>query len=172
MRAWVWIWSGVATAALLSAADVRPVEATYELARAEGTRCATCHVSVRPNAGTLNETGRYYQQRRSLKGAPGVVAAPVAEAGSPGDAGAPAGPRTGAQIFAEVCASCHGARGEGTTLAPPFRKPGPDGVPRPELTRVVRDGVEDTAMMGFAGLLAEDELEAVVEHVAALTKTR
>lgn len=167
--------AALATCAVLAAS--RPTEATYELARAEGTRCATCHLSVRPHTGTLNETGRYYQQRRSLERAPGLEA-PQGETVGGSDAAARSDvvadlpPRTGAQVFAALCAPCHGTRGEGSALAGSFLRTDASGQPLDDIVRAVREGVDGTSMMGFADLLTTKELEAVAGHVVSLTKAR
>lgn len=173
-----WTWPGLAAAGLVSAgwvAFTSDAGATYELARAEGTRCATCHVSVRPHAGTLNEVGRYYQQRRSLQGAPGRASHPwgPGRTDEPGVAGRfPPRSRTGAQVYAEACAACHGEKGEGTSLAQPFPGYVPGGPETTALVERIRKGVEGTAMVGFGDVLTDAELAAVADHVVSLMKAR
>lgn len=94
---------------------------------------------------------------------------------------AAAGPPDGARLFAQNCAYCHGARGDGRGVAalnPPARYFGAEkyklacttnGVPTDDdLLRVLRRGIPGTAMPSF-GNLTEDELRALVAHVRTLT---
>lgn len=99
-----------------------------------------------------------------------------------GDAAAPAGSAdTASDIgqvrFEEVCASCHGLTGEGD---------GPAGValnPRPrnfstedfkfgdsydEVRNTVHKGSEGTGMIGYEGILSEEEIDAVSAYVLKL----
>lgn len=90
----------------------------------------------------------------------------------------------GEAIYAEACASCHGARLEGQ---PDWRSPGPDGrLPAPphdatghtwhHADRVLLDitmrgtaavvgGGYESAMPGFAGRYSEDALRDVLEWI-------
>jgi ubiquinol-cytochrome c reductase cytochrome c subunit len=78
--------------------------------------------------------------------------------GTPGDA-------DGAALFATHCASCHGAQGEGTALAPTNRNPDTGYA-----TWIVRNGRDDLpfdlAMPVFIETaLSDDEVAAIVEHL-------
>lgn len=84
----------------------------------------------------------------------------------------------GAAVFAARCATCHGPEGRGdgpaaAGLVPPV----PDlWGPRPAHLRgqpggrraIIEAGSPGTAMVGFAGLLSPEELEAVYTHVHAM----
>ncbi|MDX6748557.1 cytochrome c [Geminicoccaceae bacterium 1502E] len=97
---------------------------------------------------------------------------------------APAMLEQGRQVYAESCASCHGARLEGQpgwkTPLPSGRMPAPphdasghtwhhgDGL----LLRIVRDGTAavvgggyESDMPGFAGLLSDEEIRAVLAFI-------
>jgi ubiquinol-cytochrome c reductase cytochrome c subunit len=81
-----------------------------------------------------------------------------ADTGEPGDP-------DGAALFATHCASCHGAEGEGTALAPTNRNPDTGYA-----TWIVRNGRDDLpfdlAMPVFIDTaLSDDEVAAIVEHL-------
>ena len=96
----------------------------------------------------------------------------------------------GRQVYAARCAACHGQRLEGQ---PNWRSPGPDGrFPAPPhdasghtwhhadqflldyvtsggaetLRRLVATGVE-SGMPAFAGVLSDDEIDAVLDYIAS-----
>lgn len=182
---------GAAGGALLTLALMlavpRDVEGTYENARQVGKRCATCHTTTRPNAETLNETGRFFQMRRTLDGAPGVTpskAAPVkgasgtgkaAPASKPGAAAKPGGAapvsaEAAAATFKQMCAPCHGANGEGTQLGKTFKGGPVAAQPEAAVARTIRGGVPNTAMAPFAGTLSAAQIDALARHVLTLAK--
>jgi mono/diheme cytochrome c family protein len=90
----------------------------------------------------------------------------------------------GATVYAETCASCHGAQLEG---APDWRKPGPDGLlPAPPhdasghtwhhgdavLFRITKEGPAAvvgggyrSAMPGFADVLSDEDIWAVLAFI-------
>lgn len=90
----------------------------------------------------------------------------------------------GRQVYAENCASCHGARLEGQ---PDWQTPLPSGrLPAPPhdasghtwhhgddlLLRIVRDGTAavvgggyESDMPGFAGVLSDEEIQAVLAFI-------
>lgn len=92
--------------------------------------------------------------------------------------------RRGAAVYQERCAACHGATGDGAGPAAEYMYPRPRdyrrGVfkfastpygskPRREdLLRTLRQGAKGTSMPSFA-LLADDDLEAVLDYVLVLT---
>lgn len=86
----------------------------------------------------------------------GVPRAPVEDAVVTGDT------TLGATVYAEHCASCHGAKGEGgtgTALANPvFLATASDAF----LRATVAQGRTGTPMKGFAGTLSDAELDGVV----------
>jgi mono/diheme cytochrome c family protein len=98
--------------------------------------------------------------------------AAVAERGAP----------SGARLYSEHCARCHGERGDGRGLSPldpparhfgaePFKFGTTSNRLRPtdeDLMRVVQNGIPGSAMPAFAQL-AEEERRAIVGHVRLLT---
>ena len=133
---------------------------TYEHARATGRRCATCHISVRPDAGNLNETGRVFEINRRLPQEDDRTSA-AAPAATKEDAAA---------IYKRVCAACHGLGGQGTPIAPSLAGDLAHGDSAGRLRDVVRTGVPGTTMAAFDGILSADQIELVVEHVLAIRK--
>jgi mono/diheme cytochrome c family protein len=103
-----------------------------------------------------------------------IVASEVGTVVAPAQDGAQAS-RGGPQIFAELCAMCHGDSGDGNGLVK-FDKPARSFVDggfsfgnTPEaLFRTVSSGIGGTPMPGFKDVLDEDERRAVVAHVIAL----
>ena len=169
---------GMLIAVALVFAAPRPVEGTYENARAVGKRCATCHTTLRPNAGTLNETGRYYQLRRTLDGAPGIkpTAATGKSASKPASGtskttpAAPVSAAAAAETFKQMCAPCHGANGEGTQMGKTF-KGGPVAArTAAAVAQTIRGGVPNTAMAPFGGTLSAPQIDALAKHVLTLAK--
>jgi cbb3-type cytochrome c oxidase subunit III len=72
----------------------------------------------------------------------------------------------GLNIYAEHCAACHGANGEGTAVAPTLNTL--DLLTRyttSDLTRIVNQGVPGTIMAGWDAILSDDETAAVVEFL-------
>jgi mono/diheme cytochrome c family protein len=101
--------------------------------------------------------------------------------------GADVDPRAplGLRIFAQHCAICHGPDGRGNGPAAPSMFPRPRdfsigkfkykstaaGEPPTDedLLRTIRDGLPASAMPYYAGLLATEELNAVVEQVKSFS---
>ncbi len=81
----------------------------------------------------------------------------------------------GKQVWDTHCTSCHGAEGKGDGPAAAALDPKPTDLtgPRPEERRgepggrrkVVEQGLEGTAMVGFKDVLSRDELDAVYQVV-------
>lgn len=85
-----------------------------------------------------------------------------------------AAPRTGEQVYKFYCYQCHGYAGNGATasagyLSPPPRDftKAPAFLTRDRMLRAVTHGRPGTAMAGFASVLDEREIEAVVDYVRA-----
>jgi mono/diheme cytochrome c family protein len=112
-----------------------------------------------------------------------LVSARAAEARRTAAAPHPAAP-DGARLYAQHCAACHGARGDGVGATSPYletpaRRFGEErfrlastanGVPTDDdLVVVVRNGIPGTAMPAFAQL-SDDERRALVGHVRGLTR--
>jgi mono/diheme cytochrome c family protein len=92
------------------------------------------------------------------------------------------GPASGARLYAEHCARCHGERGDGrgvSPLDPPARHFGAEpfklgttsnrlAPTDADLMRVIGHGIPGSAMPAF-GQLSEEERRALVGHVRLLT---
>jgi high-affinity iron transporter len=83
----------------------------------------------------------------------------------------------GKQLFSKQCASCHGAAGKGDGKAGETLKPKPadltdamwaHGSSDGEIFTVIRDGVKETSMRGFAGRMTSRELWTLVNYVRSL----
>jgi mono/diheme cytochrome c family protein len=95
--------------------------------------------------------------------------------------------RVGARIYAQQCAACHGAKGEGQ---PDWRDRGPDGLlpapphdasghtwhhPDEQLFAITKQGLAQlinqpdyrTAMPIYGGVLSDDEIVAVLSWIKA-----
>lgn len=74
--------------------------------------------------------------------------------------------KQGEAVFSKTCATgyCHGVRG-GTSGAPRLAARGFD---QPYISKVVRNGVPDTAMASFSTSLSPPDLVAVIAYVATL----
>lgn len=90
----------------------------------------------------------------------------------------------GAALYAQHCAYCHGARGDGNgiaQLAPAARNFGEgkfrlastnNAIPTDDdLLRVLNRGIPGSAMYSFSNILSPDEQLAVIDHVRFLTRT-
>jgi mono/diheme cytochrome c family protein len=103
---------------LLSGYSFR-VSASIEYAKETGKKCVYCHSSTRPGMTDLHWAGKYYAEKRTLKGySPDAVtsAAQIVE-GLPVAGTAPAEGiswRELRQVYHTKCSTCHGLRGEGT----------------------------------------------------------
>jgi mono/diheme cytochrome c family protein len=80
---------------------------------------------------------------------------------------------TGAEIYNEMCARCHGsARGGGNTLGASFYPPAPRLTGRAstynerELFWIIKHGIRNTAMPAWGSLLADED----IRQVAAVVK--
>lgn len=94
---------------------------------------------------------------------------------------------TGARLYAQTCAVCHGAKGEGQ---PNWRERGPDGLlpapphdpsghtwhhPDAQLFAMTRDGIAKlirdpsyrSAMPAYGGVLSDEEIVAVLSWIKA-----
>lgn len=118
----------------------------------------------------------------ALTGGAGVLWLLAAQGGTAPDS--PAGLARGAAVYAQSCASCHGAALQG---APDWTAPGPDGLmPAPPhdatghtwhhsdriLFRIVAEGPASvvgggyrSAMPGFGDVLSDADIRAVLAHI-------
>jgi mono/diheme cytochrome c family protein len=71
---------------------------------------------------------------------------------------------SGRLLFRQFCARCHGAQGQGRTVAPPLANV---GLGREEVEVIVRDGIPPL-MPAFGKRLRSDQIQAVAEYVASL----
>ena len=97
----------------------------------------------------------------------------------PVPAATPAQLRRGSELFAELCAGCHGARGDGKVEHPDVLLQQPSNFTDPaqatffsEQTRLhfIRQGIPGTAMMGWAEVLPEADILAIYTYVRYLYK--
>lgn len=92
------------------------LSARIPYAKETGKKCIVCHATTRPSAGDLHWAGKYYAEKRTLKGytPDAITSAAQITAGSAGGPAAGRGLRTLRQIYQTKCSACHGPRGEGT----------------------------------------------------------
>lgn len=111
--------------------------------------------------------------------------APAADLTWPPGVDVPPDAPLGRRVFVQRCAVCHGLDGRGGGPAAPSLRPRPRdlttgelkvrstsaGTPpsTEDLTRVVRDGLRNSAMPYFSDLLSDAELRAVVGYVQELS---
>jgi mono/diheme cytochrome c family protein len=83
-------------------------------------------------------------------------------------------PNHGASLFAENCAMCHGAQGEGR-IGATLAKDWPSIRPDLSIKNVVTNGVPDTPMVawskGTGGPLSDEDINDIVAYVLSLPKT-
>lgn len=76
----------------------------------------------------------------------------------------------GATLFKTLCTRCHGSRGQGSLIAPALNDPVflRDTPPR-TLYEIIRMGVADTLMAGWAGYLDDQEILSLVAYLQTWT---
>ena len=95
------------------------------------------------------------------KAAVSALAAGILMAATVGATQAPE-KRDVAQVFAETCASCHGATLQGGQAASLLDDAWMHGGDDPSLARSIREGRADAGMPAFGGALSEQEIRALV----------
>ncbi len=96
------------------------ISARIPYAKETGKKCIFCHATTRPSAGDLHWAGKYYAEKRTLKGyTPDAItsAAQITVGSAPAPEGQPLPeriPKSLRQIYHSKCSACHGPRGEGT----------------------------------------------------------
>lgn len=86
----------------------------------------------------------------------------------PPEVSAPQVDTTGAQVYADVCAQCHGANGEGG-LGPSFQDPAfQAGITDQQLYDTINVGHEATAMIGWGDILSADQIQQLVTFIRQL----
>lgn len=92
---------------------------------------------------------------------------------------APTQLKRGAELYAELCAGCHGARGDGQIEHPGLLLQQPsDFTDETQATffseqarlHIMRTGIRGTAMMGWAEVLPEADILAIYTYVRYLYK--
>lgn len=68
----------------------------------------------------------------------------------------------GLVLYGESCAACHGANGEGTTLAPALNTPEIQATDGFELARIINEGVPGTLMAGWNNALDDAQVTSLV----------
>jgi mono/diheme cytochrome c family protein len=72
----------------------------------------------------------------------------------------------GLNVYAENCIACHGANGEGTTLAPQLNSDElRNRLTDEDITRIVEQGVPGTLMASWGAALTGEQVNAVVEFM-------
>lgn len=113
-----------ATTALLAAVLVAlsgyglRVSARIEYAKETGKKCIYCHATTRPSASDLHWAGKYYAEKRTLKGytPDSLTAASQVVESLPSAEEAPEGElnwRELRQVYSTKCSTCHGPKGKG-----------------------------------------------------------
>lgn len=85
--------------------------------------------------------------------------APASEEDQP----SPVTPGNGLALYTANCSSCHGANGEGGTAA----RIKPPAFEREELFTVIAQGVAGTSMPAFAGVIDENDVDAIMDYLLA-----
>lgn len=161
-------------AVVLSGLFVR-LAARIPYARETGKKCIICHATTHPSAQDLHWAGKYYAEKRTLKGyrpdagmAPGVIAEEREAARTEeATAGKEDNMASVGEAYRTKCAACHGAQGEGT----PGMEAGDftDSAWQAsrtddEIHRAIAEG-RPPLMPPFADLLKEDTLRGLVELI-------
>jgi mono/diheme cytochrome c family protein len=87
----------------------------------------------------------------------------------------PQGVQSGAQIFADKCAACHGTEGKGggPMKTPDFTSPGVQAaLSDAGVIKTIREGKAGTAMPAWSGKLPEAEINAVAAFVRSLGQSK
>lgn len=72
----------------------------------------------------------------------------------------------GLNTYATHCAACHGANGEGSSVAPPINTAAiREMQTEADLERIIRQGVAGTIMAGWEAVLSDEEIAAAVEFL-------
>ena len=74
----------------------------------------------------------------------------------------------GQTLFAEHCAVCHGALGDGGSAPDLTNRPWQAGITDEQLERIIRQGVRGSAMPAFGETLSADSRRTLVRHIRSL----
>lgn len=108
------------------------------------------------------------------------IAFVVAPAAAQEDAEKAAGIDTsiGASVYKSKCSFCHGENGDGQGPSGKFLKPPPGnftdeewihGGEMEDIIKVIKGGVEGTAMVGFANTLTDEEIKSLAAYVKSFS---
>lgn len=127
---------------------------------------------------------RFWQRIRRAA-ALAAAAALAGIAGLDAQPAAPSASASGKDVYNRYCTSCHGQYGLGDGPAAAFLAPTPrdftkgvykfrstesGSLPTDEdLLKAVRDGVHGTSMIGWAGIVPDDQIQAVVGYIKTLS---
>ena len=75
---------------------------------------------------------------------------------------------SGAQIYRDHCARCHGRNGEGSGSVSGLRD---TTLSRTDVISVVSDGIPETTMLGWKGRLSDLEIKSVVDFMFLIIRT-
>ncbi len=87
----------------------------------------------------------------------------------------------GASIYTSKCAFCHGENGDGQGPSGKFLKPPPGdftddewihGGEMEDIIKVIKNGVEGTAMVGFANTLTDEEIRSLTAYVKQFSESQ
>ncbi|RMF56850.1 MAG: cytochrome c [Calditrichaeota bacterium] len=93
----------------------------------------------------------------------------------------PAQLKRGRDLYRQLCAPCHGSRGEGRGKTGEGLLVKPPALTDPKLAhffsdqarlRIIRKGIKGTPMMGWGNVLSEPDLLAVFLYIRTLAKTK
>jgi mono/diheme cytochrome c family protein len=86
----------------------------------------------------------------------------------PPEVATPAAARTGAEVYADVCAQCHGPKGEGSIgpalSDPKFQSETSDQ----EISDTINKGHKSTPMIAWGGVLSPDQIQQLVAFIRQL----
>lgn len=115
----------------------------------------------------------------------GTAAALTGLVGLGAQPSAPSAPASGKDVYDKYCTSCHGQYGLGDGPAAAFLAPTPRDLTKgvykfrstasgslptdDDLLKIVREGVHGTSMIGWAGVITDDQIQAVVAHIKTLS---
>jgi mono/diheme cytochrome c family protein len=75
-------------------------------------------------------------------------------------------PKSGETIFAGLCAQCHGPKGEGVDgMGPALNEAEFQQDTDQQITDTINNGVQDTTMPAWSGILSSDQIDQVVKFI-------
>jgi len=92
-----------------------------------------------------------------------VLLAGCAQASEEEEQPSPITPGNGQALYTTYCSKCHGADGQGGTAT----RIKPPAFEREELFTVIAQGVSGTDMLAFAGVVDENDVDAIMDYLLA-----